>query len=114
MLDARDLGVLAVRRQRSDTSATTGDCGSAGNLSCICVSPDVSVVARRYDIGNDGYLDLEELKRMMEKLGAPQTHIGLKQMIREATEDDAVHMISFRAVRRAHIQIQIQRTRQCT
>ena len=50
-------------------------------------------------MGNDGYLDLEELKKMMEKLGAPQTHIGLKQMIREATDDEAVHMISFRAVR---------------
>ena len=61
-------------------------------------SPDVSAVGR-YDVGNDGFLDLEELKRMMEKLGAPQTHIGLKQMIREATEDDTVNMISFRAVR---------------
>lgn len=54
-------------------------------------------IFKKYDTGNDGFLDLEELKRMMEKLGAPQTHIGLKQMIREATEDDTVSMISFRA-----------------
>nr|XP_046169220.1 EF-hand domain-containing protein D2-like isoform X2 [Oncorhynchus gorbuscha] len=28
-----------------------------------------------------------ELKLMMEKLGAPQTHLGLKNMIREVDED---------------------------
>lgn len=28
-----------------------------------------------------------ELKLMMEKLGAPQTHLGLKSMIREVDED---------------------------
>ncbi|XP_068096640.1 EF-hand domain-containing protein D2-like isoform X4 [Hyperolius riggenbachi] len=28
-----------------------------------------------------------ELKLMMEKLGAPQTHLGLKEMIREVDED---------------------------
>lgn len=28
-------------------------------------------------------MSLDELKRMMEVLGAPQTHIGLKQMIKE-------------------------------
>lgn len=41
----------------------------------------------RYDIGKDGFLDLNELKIMMEKLGAPQTHIGLKGMIAEVDED---------------------------
>uniref|UniRef100_A0A182Y5S7 EF-hand domain-containing protein n=1 Tax=Anopheles stephensi TaxID=30069 RepID=A0A182Y5S7_ANOST len=40
-----------------------------------------------YDVGNDGYLDLAELKIMMEKLGAPQTHLGLKGMIAEVDED---------------------------
>lgn len=28
-----------------------------------------------------------ELKLMMEKLGAPQTHLGLKSMIQEVDED---------------------------
>ncbi|XP_037958681.1 EF-hand domain-containing protein D2 homolog isoform X1 [Teleopsis dalmanni] len=41
----------------------------------------------KYDTGCDGYLDLTELKYMMEKLGAPQTHLGLKQMISEVDED---------------------------
>lgn len=40
-----------------------------------------------YDVGHDGYLDLPELKIMMEKLGAPQTHLGLKAMIAEVDED---------------------------
>lgn len=51
----------------------------------------------RYDVGKDGYIDLLELKLMMEKLGAPQTHLGLKTMIKEVDEDfDG--MISFREV----------------
>lgn len=41
----------------------------------------------RFDIGKDGFLDLNELKVMMEKLGAPQTHLGLKGMIAEVDED---------------------------
>ncbi|XP_006866817.1 PREDICTED: EF-hand domain-containing protein D1 [Chrysochloris asiatica] len=42
---------------------------------------------KRYDAGRDGYIDLMELKLMMEKLGAPQTHLGLKSMIKEVDED---------------------------
>lgn len=41
----------------------------------------------KYDIGKDGFLDLTELKFMMEKIGAPQTHLGLKGMIAEVDED---------------------------
>ncbi|KAG8434292.1 hypothetical protein GDO86_012607 [Hymenochirus boettgeri] len=42
---------------------------------------------RQFDAGKDGFIDLMELKLMMEKLGAPQTHIGLKNMIKEVDED---------------------------
>ncbi|KFV97732.1 EF-hand domain-containing protein D1, partial [Fulmarus glacialis] len=53
-----------------------------------------------YDSGRDGYIDLMELKLMMEKLGAPQTHLGLKNMIKEVDEDfDG--KLSFREVRAA-------------
>ncbi|XP_043643319.1 EF-hand domain-containing protein D2 homolog [Drosophila teissieri] len=48
-----------------------------------------------YDTARDGFLDLQELKFMMEKLGAPQTHLGLKQMIAEVDEDND-GKISFR------------------
>lgn len=49
----------------------------------------------KFDEGHDGFLDLTELKRMMERLGAPQTHIGLKGMIAEVDEDND-QKISFR------------------
>ncbi|XP_069096877.1 EF-hand domain-containing protein D2 [Pleurodeles waltl] len=42
---------------------------------------------KQYDAGKDGFIDLMELKLMMEKLGAPQTHLGLKNMIKEVDED---------------------------
>ncbi|KAL2103208.1 hypothetical protein ACEWY4_000076 [Coilia grayii] len=41
----------------------------------------------RYDSEKDNFIDLMELKLMMEKLGAPQTHLGLKNMIKEVDED---------------------------
>ncbi|KAH7958732.1 hypothetical protein HPB49_004388 [Dermacentor silvarum] len=43
--------------------------------------------ARRFDLNGDHVLDFEELKRMMEILGAPQTHLALKEMIRQVDED---------------------------
>ncbi|XP_019716972.1 EF-hand domain-containing protein D1 [Hippocampus comes] len=48
---------------------------------------EMEVMFKRYDTGKDGFIDLMELKLMMEKLGAPQTHLGLKNMIKEVDED---------------------------
>ncbi|NXF86672.1 EFHD1 protein, partial [Eubucco bourcierii] len=48
---------------------------------------DMEHMFHLYDSGRDGYIDLMELKLMMEKLGAPQTHLGLKNMIKEVDED---------------------------
>ncbi|XP_078064645.1 EF-hand domain-containing protein D1 isoform X2 [Mustelus asterias] len=48
---------------------------------------DMEKMFKLYDSGKDGFIDLMELKLMMEKLGAPQTHIGLKKMIKEVDED---------------------------
>jgi Ca2+-binding EF-hand superfamily protein len=42
---------------------------------------------KKYDTTNDGFLDLQELKYMMEKLGHAQTHVGLKQMIKEVGKE---------------------------
>jgi len=42
---------------------------------------------KKYDTSNDGFIDLMELKYMMEQLKAPQTHLGLKAMIKEVDED---------------------------
>ena len=49
----------------------------------------------RYNLSGSGSISLQELKIMMEKLGAPQTHLGLKAMIKEVDEDDDF-AISFR------------------
>jgi len=50
---------------------------------------------KEYDTSRDKYIDFEELKVMMEKLGSPQTHLALKAMIREVDEDND-NKISFR------------------
>ncbi|XP_022251079.1 EF-hand domain-containing protein D2 homolog isoform X2 [Limulus polyphemus] len=48
-----------------------------------------------FDVGGDNYIDFHDLKRMMEKLGSPQTHLALKDMIREIDEDQD-NRINFR------------------
>ena len=67
---------------------------SSINVCFICHSP----VCFRYDNDRDSFIDLMDLKLMMEKIGAPQTHLGLKNMIKEVDEDND-GMISFREVR---------------
>ncbi|KAJ1355104.1 hypothetical protein KIN20_012376 [Parelaphostrongylus tenuis] len=42
---------------------------------------------KRFDDDADGFIDFDELKRMMEKLGEAQTHIALKEIIRKVDED---------------------------
>ena len=56
------------------------------------------LVLARFDAGKDNFIDLMELKLMMEKLEAPQTHLGLKNMIKEVDED-LDNKLSFREVR---------------
>jgi len=56
---------------------------------------DFEVKFTTYNVSRSGTISLEELKVMMEKLGAPQTHLGLKAMIKEVDEDDDF-AISFR------------------
>lgn len=49
---------------------------------------DYQAMFKKYDTSNDGFIDLTELKYMMEKLGHPQTHVALKNMIAEIDEDN--------------------------
>lgn len=49
----------------------------------------------KYDEDKDKSLNFNELKFMMEKLGIPQTHLGLKEMIKQVDEDQD-GKISFR------------------
>ncbi|XP_045912310.1 EF-hand domain-containing protein D2 [Micropterus dolomieu] len=48
---------------------------------------DMEKIFKTYDVEKDNFIDLMELKLMMEKLGAPQTHLGLKNMMKEVDED---------------------------
>ncbi|XP_062854468.1 EF-hand domain-containing protein D2 [Trichomycterus rosablanca] len=48
---------------------------------------DMEKMFNLYDSEKDNFIDMMELKLMMEKLGAPQTHLGLKNMIKEVDED---------------------------
>jgi len=56
---------------------------------------EYEVKFKTFNASGTGRLSLEELKVMMEKLGAPQTHLGLKAMIKEVDEDED-GAISFR------------------
>ncbi|XP_014340846.1 allograft inflammatory factor 1-like [Latimeria chalumnae] len=38
-----------------------------------------------FDLNNQGEIDVMALKRMMEKLGVPKTHLQMKKMISEVT-----------------------------
>merc|ERR1712029_989229 len=56
---------------------------------------DYEKIFQTYNESGNGKISLSELKTMMEKLKAPQTHLGLKAMIKEVDEDDD-GAISFR------------------
>ncbi|XP_048182508.1 EF-hand domain-containing protein D2-like isoform X6 [Corvus hawaiiensis] len=77
---------------RGSSQGQTGQPGaSRGALAALCGRRGDSGTPESaemwYDAGKDGFIDLMELKLMMEKLGAPQTHLGLKNMIKEVDED---------------------------
>ncbi|XP_063067238.1 allograft inflammatory factor 1-like [Engraulis encrasicolus] len=39
-----------------------------------------------FDLNDQGEIDMMGMKRMMEKLGVPKTHLEMKKMISEVTE----------------------------
>lgn len=55
-------------------------------------------IVHRFDGDKDRTLNLNELKLLMEKLGMPQTHVRLKDMIKQVDEDHD-GKINFREVR---------------
>jgi len=56
---------------------------------------DFQTKFERYNVSGTGSISISELKVMMEKLGAPQTHLNLKAMMKEA-DFDGDEAISFR------------------
>mmetsp|Transcript_809 Transcript_809/g.940 ORF Transcript_809/g.940 Transcript_809/m.940 type:complete len:185 (-) Transcript_809:31-585(-) len=87
-----DLQAKLARRQNADAG---GNMPSQKRFNPYTEFPDLTrkeireyeATFKKYDTGKDGFLDLQELKYMMEKLGHPQTHIALKAMIKEVDED---------------------------
>ena len=69
-------------------------------LLCLIVNSLCQFLSTRYDVDKSNFIDFMELKLMMEKLGEPQTHLGLKAMIKEVDEDND-GQISFREVNAA-------------
>lgn len=57
----------------------------------------LSLISFRYDLNYDRHLDFMEMRGLMIKLQAPQTHIGLQQMIAKIDEDHD-GKVSFREV----------------
>jgi Ca2+-binding EF-hand superfamily protein len=55
-------------------------------------------------VDKDKSLNFNELKFMMEKLGIPQTHLGLKEMIKQVDEDQD-GKVSFREVKKNKLKI---------
>ncbi|KAM7392592.1 hypothetical protein PAMA_007619 [Pampus argenteus] len=49
-----------------------------------------------FDLTDEGEIDLMGLKRMMEKLGVPKTHLELKKMIVEVTGGSGSNTIDYR------------------
>ncbi|VDN04289.1 unnamed protein product [Thelazia callipaeda] len=49
----------------------------------------------KYDEDHDNFIDFDELKRMMEKLGEAQTHIALKNMLKLVNQDGKVSLREF-------------------
>ncbi|XP_034403416.1 allograft inflammatory factor 1-like [Cyclopterus lumpus] len=49
-----------------------------------------------FDLNDQGEIDMMGLKRMMEKLGVPKTHLELKKMIVEVTGGGSSNTIDYR------------------
>lgn len=47
-------------------------------------------IYKQHDTNQKGYLDLEDCKKIMEYIGQPQTHLGLKRLIKQASDNEPV------------------------
>ena len=92
--------------QTEDIDLKTAFCKAIASLGFACPTYTLFNVASwlvchlslyRYDVDGNHFIDFMELKLMMEKLGEPQTHIALKEMIKVIDEDND-GCISFREV----------------
>uniref|UniRef100_A0AAQ4NMP8 Allograft inflammatory factor 1-like n=2 Tax=Gasterosteus aculeatus aculeatus TaxID=481459 RepID=A0AAQ4NMP8_GASAC len=60
------------------------------------VAPSRTDKYSEFDLNDQGEIDMMGLKRMMEKLGVPKTHLELKKMIVEVTGGGSSNTIDYR------------------
>lgn len=91
-----DLGeILEKRQQRAELSEEECSIVISQNQEEIDLTKMLSrkeireyrILFNKFDRDRDGFLELEDMKLMMESLGAPQTHLSLKKMIQEVDTD---------------------------
>lgn len=88
-----ELDQILARRGRINEGEETAKAGTHGSIYAefkefsILEIKEYKATFVKYDMDKSGFIDMMELKLMMEKLGAPQTHLGLKAMIKEVDED---------------------------
>ncbi|KAI6652105.1 EF-hand domain-containing protein D2-like [Oopsacas minuta] len=96
-----ELGQILARRGRINEGEEASKPGTHGSIYAefkelsIPEIKEYKKTFEKYDVDKSNFIDMMELKLMMEKLGAPQTHLGLKAMIKEVDED-MDNQISFR------------------
>ena len=80
-----ELSSILQRRQTLNDALDAGDQKIEHKFVKVNVYVEFKEFSRKqikeFNSSNTGRLSLEELKIMMEKLGSPQTHLGLKAMI---------------------------------
>lgn len=83
-----DLMVRAnLEREASRRSSTAFNAGAEFSEFTRKEVSDYTNAFKAFDADHSGSLNMEELKKLMEKLGCPQTHTALLGMMREADED---------------------------
>ena len=96
-----ELDKILARRGRINEGEETAKAGTHGSIYAEFKELSIQEIKEykksfeKYDADKSNFIDIMELKLMMEKLGAPQTHLGLKSMIKEVDED-MDNQISFR------------------
>ena len=103
------LSEILARRKRINTGREPAPCRSEmsqaakslhhkmqGNFNPYTAFPNLSrkqvkeyeKTFKDYDSGSKGYLDIEDVKKMMEYVGKPQTHLQIKKLMSESAEKE--------------------------
>lgn len=109
------LSEILARRKRINTGREPAPCRSEmsqesknlhtkmqGNFNPYTAFPNLSrkqvkeyeKTFKDYDTGSKGFLDIEDVKKMMEFVGKPQTHLQIKKLMSESLEKEDSGIVS--------------------